>query len=529
MTAKQSIVQTSRPTLKIKQYNTASSAYEEDETISQAVNEYLLSYSWSMSVSDTQGSFNLTLFPGQTGNGKTIAAGTQLYDCLNTMDVVEIYENVYNTSADNTLKGINVTEQINALGISSGITIDESIPVFIGVIKSKKYAAQMSDNGVTRRIQITGISAAGLIGQVQLDFSTQAMAVGDTLSANEGVFEALTVSMTEFTNQEARKEGKKNTIANVVNAVWQVYQNQARKISSNCRLLDMIDALGVTFDFDESTIDYYLANVFASESTQTVFDMIHTVASEPVYETFARFGYITVEGNGTEYEEYRPVIMIRMVPFEAASWQELTHWELDAAVVRAFDFTQSDNEVYTVFFTYLDGYPVSEQMLMSLSALLHKNATDKDALAEVEQSDCLVAVNEEKYAIYGYRLLNAKFRGYYKENDVTNPRAMMAAMNENMKEWFGSLDEMLSGSVSLAMTGGTARIQAGDVASFLGCEFYIEGVSHSWTVNMGGDVSLSLTRGGTYTNGTFSAASDITDQVRLLEGRAASDSTGATS
>ena len=525
MTAKQSVVQTSRPTLRVKQYNTASSAYEEDETISEAVNEYLLSYSWSMSVSDTQGSFTLTLFPGQTGNGKNIAAGTQLYDCLNTMDVVEIYENVFNTSADNTLKGINITEQINALGITSGVTVDESIPVFIGVIKSKKYAAQMTDNGVTRRIQISGISAAGLIGQVQLDFSTQAMAVGDTLSANEGVFEALTVSMTEFTNQSARSEGTKNTIANVVNAVWQVYKNQARKISSNCRTLDMIDALGVTFDFDDSKIDYYLANVFASESTQTVFDMIHTVVSEPVYETFARFGYITIESNGTEYEEYRPLIKIRMVPFASDTWQSLTHWNLDAVAVKAFDFAQSDNEVYTVFFTYLDGYPVSEQMLMSLSALLHKNATDKDALAEVGQSDCLVAVNEEKYAIYGYRLLNAKFRGYHKENDVTNPRAMMQAMNENMKEWFGSLDEMLSGSVSLAMTGGTARIMPGDVACFLGCEFYIEGVSHSWEVNRGGDINLSLTRGGAYTDGVFSAASDITDQARLLEGRAAADDT----
>ena len=515
MTAKQSIVQTSRPTLRVKQYNTASKEYEEDETISQAVNEYLLSYSWSLSVSDTQGSFTLTLFPGQTAKGtRSATSGYELYDCLNTMDVVEIYEAVYNTSADNAY---------NAKTTAAGTSyVAETYPVFVGVIKSKKYAAQMSDSGVTRRIQISGISAAGLIGQVQLDFSTQAMAVGDTLSANEGVFEALTVNMTQFTNQSARSEGTKNTIANVINAVWDVYKNQARKISSNCRTLDMIDALGVTFDFDGSTIDYYLANVFATESTQTVFDMTRTVAAEPVYETFASF-YLT-DSDGEE--RFSPHIKIRMVPFASDTWQGLTHWDLDAVVVKAFDFTQSDNEVYTVFFTYLDGYPVSEQMLMSLSALLHKNATDKDALAEVGQSDCLVAVNEEKYAIYGYRLLNAKFRGYHKENDVTNPRAMMQAMNENMKDWYGYLDEMLTGSVSLAMTGGTARIQAGDVASFLGCEFYIEGVSHSWEVNRGGDVSLSLTRGGTYSGGTFSAASDITDQARLLEGRAVSDDTG---
>ena len=516
MTAKQSIVQTSRPTLKIKQYNTASSAYEEDETISQAVNEYLLSYSWSMSVSDTQGSFNLTLFPGQTAKGtRSATSGYELFDCLNTMDVVEIYENVFNTSTENTLKGINVTTLSSGTGDT--YTVDESIPVFIGVIKSKKYAAQMTDNGVTRRIQISGISAAGLIGQLQLDFSTQAMAVGDTLSANQGVFEALTVNMTQFTNQEARSGGTKNTIANVVKAVWQVYQNQARKISSNCRTLDMIDALDVSFEFDESKIDYYLANVFASESTQSVFDMTHTVAGEPVYETFARF------------DEGKPRIMIRMVPFASDTWQALTHWELDAVAVKAFDFAQSDAEVYTVFFTYLDGYPVSEQMLMTLETLLHQNATDKDAMAEAAQSDCLVAVNEEKYAIYGYRLLNAKFRGYHKENDVTNPRAMMQAMNENMKAWFGSLDEMLSGSVSLAMTGGTSQIMPGDVASFLGCEFYIEGVSHSWEVNRGGDINLSLTRGGAYTNGVFSAASDITEQARLLEGRAASDDTKETS
>lgn len=495
MTSKQAIIQTSKPRIAIKRYSEAINAFQSiGERAVDAANENLLTYSWQMSVSDTQGSFTMTFFPAKT------TWGEELFDFFKVMDVVEIYEEV--------------------LGTSSANLLTASKPCFVGVIRSKKYAAQMAESGVTRRVQISGISAAGLIAQLYVDFSVTTMAINQTFKANAAIQNQLTVDLLAYTGAEGKSKNR-NTLDNVISYVWEAYKTVAREAAGKGtnRLLAMIDALGVKFDVEADPIEYPLANLLVAENTQNIFDITRSITPSPVYETFATI------------EDGVPVVKVRMVPFAASGWKELAEagWLIEAVDCKAFDLTQSDETVYTVFYTYLDGYPLQEAKLITLSALL---SGGKSVLENNEYTG-VVKYNENKYEIYGFRLLNASFRGYYptvEKDDEGNEKAikypspleMMKAMNVNMQQWFGYLDEMYRGSVSLAMTGSTSRITAGKVVSFLGGQFYVEGVAHSWEYGRGGDVNLSLTRGGNYKEGKFIAFTDFTTQTALLEGLAES-------
>ena len=57
----------------------------------------------------------------------------------------------------------------------------------------------------------------------------------------------------------------------------------------------------------------------------------------------------------------------------------------------------------------------------------------------------------------------------------------------------------------------------GDIVSFLKGEFYVEGVTHSWNYGAGGEVNISVSRGGIYTNGFFFKYEGITDKIAAFE------------
>ena len=54
----------------------------------------------------------------------------------------------------------------------------------------------------------------------------------------------------------------------------------------------------------------------------------------------------------------------------------------------------------------------------------------------------------------------------------------------------------------------------GDIVLFLGCEFYVEGITHSWNYGAGGEITISVSRGGKYNNGKF-ADSDTQDKLEI--------------
>jgi len=414
----------------------------------------LQSMQFTLSVNDISGSFSLTFFP-EVGN-------ESLYDKLKVLDVVEIKE--------------------------------AGRPCFTGIIKRKTYVAQTNDSGGLRRFSVSGTAITGLVSQFLVNLDTAAMAITNQIASDVSLAKDLTLKMAEKENI---------SVSDVVKTIWKYFvkissQNGTPKIAKY--ITTFLNGIDSFFTFDDSTFFYPLGCVFKGQQTQDFFSVVDGVIPSPVFEKFAYCDYDGMH------------IMIRQVPFDSNKWfsgesPNPIRYKPDAKLIKGLSLAQSDNEVYTVFYAYLNNSPIDEQKSLILSTMEGK----KDS----------VLVNSEKYATYGYKPMIAHFIGYGKKDGEkdTNSQSKMQEMSEKLKEWYENLPDMLSGSVTLAMTDMNMRpIMPGDVIEVLGGEFYVEGVTHSWNYGQGGDINLSVSRGGKYQNGKFMGEiPNLTSIMALLQ------------
>lgn len=433
----------------------------EEKVSSAEILSVLQSMQFTLSVNDISGSFSLTLFP-EIGNDS-------LFDKIKVLDIVVIKE--------------------------------AEKPVFTGIVKRKTYVAQTNDNGGLRRISISGTAVTGLVSQFLVNLDTAAMAITNQIASDVSLAKDLTLKMTEKENI---------AVSEVVKTIWEYFikiasQNGTPEVADYIRsLLGDVDNF---FMFDESTFFYPLGCIFKGQQTQDFFSIVDGVIPSPVYEKFARMA-----------SDGKMKIVIRKVPFDADKWagdkttNPIKH-TLDAKLVKGLTLALSDNEVYTVFYAYLNNSPIDEQKSLILSTMENK----KDN----------VLVDSDKYRVYGYKPMIAHFIGYGKKDGSTDnsSQSEMQKMSEKLKEWYEKLPEMLSGSITLAMTNwhekdksSVISIMPGDVVLFLNGEFYVEGVTHSWNYGAGGEINLSVSRGGKYENGSFEGEiPNFTSLMALLQ------------
>ena len=445
----------------------------------------LQSYQFSLSKNDVNGSFSLTFFPDKIGE-------QTIFDKIQILDIVEIYENrIENGSSF--LSAFNPGRRKNS-------------PVFIGIVKSKKYVAQVTDGGIVRRLQVSGISAAGLVSQFYLNLDSTAMILTKQIKETTNLRTKLTAEIA----------GEDKPIKDVLEKVWDFFCELA-KTNGTVAIKTLIDGTNISgiFDCDNSPIYYPFANLALGEQTQDFYSLIGGLTPEPIYERFATM----------DYDSGKMKIVIRQVPFrdegaaevyknskgKPVNWNGVFNRDLRSNEVKSIDLTVSDKEVYTVFFSYLNGYPIENDKLMKLIALGD------------EKGNPMLTFDDKKYQTYGYRPLIATFNGYDKSKkaDDKDTESNLAKINKNMREWFGNLDRMMSGSITLAMTYNDDKpIMPGEVIGFLGGQFYVEGISHAWNYGQGGDINLSVSRGGDYDKGgKFHPFSGISEKINLLENR----------
>lgn len=445
----------------------------------------LQSYQFSLSKNDVNGSFSLTFFPDKIGE-------QTLFDKIQILDIVEIYENRIENGSS-LLRAFNPSRRKNS-------------PVFIGIVKSKKYVAQVTDGGIVRRLQVSGISAAGLVSQFYLNLDSTAMILTKQIKETTNLRTKLTAEIA----------GEDKPIKDVITKVWDFFCELA-KTNGTVAIKTLIDGTNISgiFDCDNSPIYYPFANLALGEQTQDFYSLIGGLTPEPIYERFATM----------DYDSGKMKIVIRQVPFrddgaadvyqnskgKSVNWNGVFNRDLRSNEVKSIDLTVSDKEVYTVFFSYLNGYPIENDKLMKLIAL------------EDEKGNPMLTFDDKKYQTYGYRPLIATFNGYdkSKKSNDKETESNLAKINKNMREWFGNLDRMMSGSITLAMTYNDDKpIMPGEVVGFLGGQFYVEGISHSWNYGQGGDINLSVSRGGDYDKGgKFHPFSGISEKINLLENR----------
>lgn len=438
----------------------------------------LQSFNFSLSNGDLDGSFSLTFFPDRFGKDSA------LFDVIAKLDVVLIYEG-YTV--------INFPDEKTRINAASNQYA--AYPVFTGIIRTKKYVTQMGDSGATRRMSITGTAITGLVSQFAISLDVEAACLTKQFEALESFRKSLTIK-----NSEATK------VKEIILSAWDAFCELSNQLGTP-KMLEYINRFmggsDAFFDIEDLDLGYKIGSLFRGETTHDFFSIADYVVPSPYYEKTA---YTNRDG--------KMKIRIRQSPFDADKWSKNQKIKLDGRHVKSFELTESDSEVYTVFFTYLDGSPIEERKTRVIAS-------------QNGNTNSLVQYDAEKFKVYGYRPLFASFRGYTpsdSDSDSDSKKTGEEAMREatkNLRNWYGNLENMLSGSITLAMTyrNETNFIMPGDVVEFLGGEFYVDGVSHSWTYNGGGEINLSVSRGGKYENGSWARLSGVTDKIKMIENR----------
>lgn len=445
------IYQSFRPKISIyassKDFKTDNPAY----TFSDNEEAVLQSYSFSHSRNNLAGSFSLTFFPETEKQGRE-----RIFDNVHIMDIVKICE----------------FERV----------------VFVGAVKSKKYVAQVNESGAIRRLSVSGIAVTGLLSLFYINLDTSACALTKQYKTQKSLMHALTL----------KNAGPDKPVSEIVSGIWNCFLEISSQLGTPKIAEYINDIMGEGtsfFIFDDSKFHYPLGCVFDGERTQDFFSLVDKLIPEPIYEKVPCI------------EDGIMKVKIRQCPFDADTWSACKPIEIDSRFVKSFEVTQSDSEVYTVFYAYLDGYPIEEEKALRLSTI-----KDEAIDNSLKHSD--------KFSLYGYRPLTAHFIGYgTKDGEADSSTASsIEAMSKKLKSWYENLPDMLSGNITMPLVDtGASPPMPGDIVRFLKGEFYVEGVAHNWSYGAGGEVNISVSRGGMYTNGKFSKYDGITDKIAALE------------
>jgi hypothetical protein len=414
----------------------------------------LQSYEFSTSVNDAMGEFSLKFYPDDE---KLANMGISIFDEIKIMDIVRIYETK------------NKDEYAD----------------FTGVVRQKKYVVQMTNNGPRRSIVVSGHSIAGLVSEFKISLDLQAMALTEQTAETK----SLSIKLTS----ELLKENPLK-IKTLVTKVWEHFlelSSQKKKLS-NCDIAEYITRWmgeGI-FEFDKSEFPYPLANVFNGENTENFFDIISGIVSSPIFEIFPQ----TKEGITK--------IIIRRAPFDDDTWKKLEPKQINPVFVKGFDVSQNDNDVYSVYYAYIDGYPIQMDKSIILGTVEAKGVPG-------------VVVDAGKFGRYGYRPLYVSLHGYgYTSKHNEDSAEGIKDYSQSLMKWFCHNDEFYSGSITMETDISNPMPQPGERVAFLGGEFYVNAVRHTWNYEGSPETTLSVSRGGDYTEEGFKPMTDIAGRYR---------------
>jgi hypothetical protein len=411
----------------------------------------LLSYSFSEAVDDLAGSFSFSV------ENETVTKSVKsLFDLIPLRSVVNIYE------------------------------ADEKTPVFRGIIRKRHIGATMTSNGVNKSVIFSGKSIISCITEFMVPLDTRIPNVSGAIAKAKKLQSELSES--------------NMTIKSFMEKTWEYFRRVSEEVSQgsglvNGRLLQIIDSEDyIGKDFikvmgKETSLQYPVATMFYNQTNNYITDVWHNILPKPAYELFTCF----------DDEKNKPVIVARQAPYGDPNngnkdWINLKPlYAIDPAMLTGYDLEQSDEEVYTAFDSYVIGSPKSKEFYQVVS----------------ERADSDLKINEDKSAIYGFKLLTISFTGFDRmQNDGDGGAkkrqdelgSALKNLNERAKYWFSRIDEMYSGTITLItdFKDKTANPKAGYRVSLLGGQFYIEKSEHSWNYGRTPINRITVSRGMVY-------------------------------
>jgi len=408
----------------------------------------LLSYSFTESVVDLEGSFSFNI-----ENEEAAPDGLTVFDLIPNRSVVKIYEG------------------------------DLDKAVFVGIIRSRKLGASMTSHGIKRTITFSGKSVISYITEYTLSLDaripdilegmSKTKELTDELTKNEeplAIKEFMKITWEHFKKVSAAAKIETTGIADVIN-----------KFIGKDGIDDPEKYIEVTGK--EQQLRYDVAVAFYKDTNNVIADVWRNILPDRVYELFSRC------------DDGEPKIIARQVPFGDPDsgnydWSELPIYLISPVSLTAYDLEQSDEEVYTAFYSCVIG-----------------SARDRNFYRGTNQSgpDSLVRHDTKKQEIYGFKPLEIDFNGYDKAGNTRNANIdpltkAVQALNKRAEYWYSRLDDMYSGSITICTDFNEPRTnpRVGCRAKFMGAEFYIKKGEHSWAYGGTPTIKLTVSRGMMY-------------------------------
>lgn len=432
---------------KIECYHTKNknkqSYYEFSPTSNYLAGKNLLSYNFDKSVNQLSCNFAFTLRD----------VDSDFFDRVETLDVVKIYP-------DLTKKEF-----------------------FLGVITDIGYSASATGQ---RIVNVKGKSIFWLFEYLNLTLDVTAMAVlGD-----EEVIDNLNSALKLNLNKDSI------SLKTAFNEVFTSFKKVSSGILGNPFVIDVIDTWFGTdiFDIDTSVkFNYPITNNLYSNSVINFISFMKGLLPEEVYELYG----VIKNGN--------PKIKVREVPFSPIKWTGLQPVrKINPLEVKNYNVNRSIQNVYTVFYSFLQGSVVDSD--------LYKKAT---ATTEGYSN----AIVSDKVKKYGYKPLNVNFVGFPQEfandNAVSeNIKTKFLDLSTELKTYYENLDEMYNGTISTILIVDSTIPEVGTVIKFLNGEFYLNSINISWSYGQSTVVNYNCSRGGKYISGKFKKLEKITEDYR---------------
>ena len=413
------------------------------------------------------------------------------------------------------LQSYNFDNSIDNFGGSFSFTIKEDIT------KDKNFMDQVepldviviSESGNKQRIDFIGVVTTVSIGGIASNLNKSVTVSGKSI---EWLFLYYNINTDlkscVFQNNEANKAFKTDlakrdgtvgiSIKDIVTASFDMFKERADKNPeiSNTIVGDIID-IWYNKDYFDSSTDSFLypisSNLFDTGKI-TVIDFIKKILPSPMYEIF---GYINDKGE--------PKIKVRKVPYD----YPVSDKSLDPTLLTDFTLTRTCDEVYTAFMPYIEGSSKDPSFYMNLQAA-------KNAGGQALKGYNSAKINDEKVKLYGFQLLTCSFVGY-KENTKTNEETIdndkLISLADDMKKYFGNLDDMYNGDFTLVNYTEKKCAKIGEWVSFAEGLFYVHSSSHSWNYGDNPMVNYNVSRGGKYVNGNFQKLTNLSAVYREFD------------
>lgn len=447
----------------------------------------LQSYSFSRSVNNLEGQFQITI-KEDFDSAKMFYEET-FYDKVENLDVVEFFEN--------------------------------DVLQFVGVVTDRSFSA--TANGLQKTISISGKSIEYLFSYLNISFNVTAMAY-----TKENLNKPIANLQSKWNLGQG---GDPISVKKMITETFNEYSKVAESLSklSNTLILNMISVwYGIDPFYVQSGL-FFNYPISSNLFTDDVCDFISYVRNLLPQNIYEIFGIIK---NG------EPKICIREVPFDGevlvkipnrfamhtytkkgtnyyqgGAWSELRSTIIYPEILTDYTITRSINEVYTAFYSYIEGSQFDQSFYENLQSIKSDDTN----------SGSYAFLNTEKISKYGYKPLRVNFCGFNlpvaNEESVKNElNEMLKELNERIGNWYGKLDEMYDATVSCLVVNKYKTANVGEKLIFMNGEFYVTGIEHSWTYGYSAKVTYHCERGGAYDLlGNFKSLKNITRKIGELK------------